>query len=193
MRPPLARNIEIKPYVASNASTVVTNSAAAAGGATGAAVSRTSVNDLGWQGGGDLKYSVTQNVTADVTIKTDFAQVEADEQQVNLTRFSLFFPEKREFFLENAHESYTWARGQGFTPDVVVAHPGDWEVWAAPGLSPPPGQTPRRQTLQLREHLVPPRAYMRAKYATWPEWLLPVAYAHRAVRGAPRWLRRRVL
>jgi SpoIID/LytB domain protein len=39
--------------------------------------------------------------------------------------------------------------------EVVVAHPGDWEVWAAPGLSPPPGQTPRRQTLQLREHLVP--------------------------------------
>jgi hypothetical protein len=48
----------------------------------------------------DLKYGVTQNVTADFTYNTDFAQVEADEQQVNLTRFSLFFPEKREFFLE---------------------------------------------------------------------------------------------
>ncbi|MGE3511350.1 MAG: DUF5916 domain-containing protein, partial [Vicinamibacterales bacterium] len=58
-------------------------------------------NDLGMQVGGDAKYSVTQNLTADVTINTDFAQVEADEQQVNLTRFSLFFPEKREFFLEN--------------------------------------------------------------------------------------------
>ena len=44
---------------------------------------------------------MTQNLTADFTINTDFAQVEADEQQVNLTRFSLFFPEKREFFLEN--------------------------------------------------------------------------------------------
>ena len=42
-----------------------------------------------------------QNFTADLTYNTDFAQVEADEQQVNLTRFSLFFPEKREFFLEN--------------------------------------------------------------------------------------------
>ena len=42
-----------------------------------------------------------QNLTADLTVNTDFAQVEADEQQVNLTRFSLFFPEKREFFLEN--------------------------------------------------------------------------------------------
>src|SRR4030095_14083349 len=42
-----------------------------------------------------------QNLAADLTYRTDFAQVEADEQQVNLTRFSLFFPEKREFFLEN--------------------------------------------------------------------------------------------
>ena len=48
-----------------------------------------------------LKYGVTQNLTADLTVNTDFAQVEADQQQVNLTRFSLFFPEKREFFLEN--------------------------------------------------------------------------------------------
>ena len=48
-----------------------------------------------------MKYGVTQNLTADLTYNTDFAQVEADEQQVNLTRFSLFFPEKREFFLEN--------------------------------------------------------------------------------------------
>ena len=58
------------------------------------------------QPGGNLgldlvKYGVTQNLTADLTVNTDFAQVEADEQQVNLTRFSLFFPEKREFFLEN--------------------------------------------------------------------------------------------
>jgi hypothetical protein len=49
----------------------------------------------------DAKYAVTQNLTADLTVNTDFAQVEADEQQINLTRFSLFFPEKREFFLEN--------------------------------------------------------------------------------------------
>ena len=50
--------------------------------------------------GVDVKYGVTQNLTADFTYNTDFAQVEVDEQQVNLTRFSLFFPEKREFFLE---------------------------------------------------------------------------------------------
>jgi len=51
--------------------------------------------------GVDAKWGVTQNLTADFTYNTDFAQVEVDEQQVNLTRFSLFFPEKREFFLES--------------------------------------------------------------------------------------------
>ena len=51
-------------------------------------------------GGLDVKVGVTQNLTADFTFNTDFAQVEADEAQVNLSRFNLFFPEKREFFLE---------------------------------------------------------------------------------------------
>ena len=58
-------------------------------------------NDVSGDVGLDVKYGVTQNLAADLTVNTDFAQVEADEQQVNLTRFSLFFPEKREFFLEN--------------------------------------------------------------------------------------------
>jgi hypothetical protein len=53
------------------------------------------------EAGLDLKYGVTQGLVADLTVNTDFAQVEADEQQINLTRFSLFFPEKRDFFLEN--------------------------------------------------------------------------------------------
>ena len=52
--------------------------------------------------GVDLKYSVTPSLTLDLTYNTDFAQVEVDEQQVNLDRFNLFFPEKRPFFLENA-------------------------------------------------------------------------------------------
>jgi hypothetical protein len=52
--------------------------------------------------GGDVKYSVTPSITLDMTYNTDFAQVEVDEQQVNLDRFNLFFPEKRPFFLENA-------------------------------------------------------------------------------------------
>jgi hypothetical protein len=55
--------------------------------------------DAGW--GGDLKYGITANLTADVTVRTDFAQVEVDEQQLNLTRFQLQFPEKRDFFLES--------------------------------------------------------------------------------------------
>ena len=53
-------------------------------------------------GGFDLKYSVTPSLTLDATYNTDFSQVEADEERVNLTRFPLFFPEKRDFFLENA-------------------------------------------------------------------------------------------
>ena len=52
--------------------------------------------------GADLKYSVTPSVTLDLTYNTDFAQVEVDDQQINLDRFNLFFPEKRPFFLENA-------------------------------------------------------------------------------------------
>jgi len=52
--------------------------------------------------GGDAKVQITQGLTLDLTLNTDFAQVEVDDQQVNLTRFSLFFPEKRPFFLENA-------------------------------------------------------------------------------------------
>ncbi|WP_412069195.1 DUF5916 domain-containing protein [Rubrivirga sp. IMCC43871] len=52
--------------------------------------------------GADVKMSLSDNLTLDLTLNTDFAQVEADNQQVNLTRFSLFFPEKRQFFLERA-------------------------------------------------------------------------------------------
>ena len=52
--------------------------------------------------GGEAKVQVTQGLTLDLTANTDFAQVEVDNQQVNLTRFSLLFPEKRAFFLENA-------------------------------------------------------------------------------------------
>ena len=86
--PPGARNLEIKPYAISDVTSDLT-------------ATRAISNEVGGNVGIDLKYGVTQNLTADVTVNTDFAQVEADEQQVNLTRFSLFFPEKREFFLEN--------------------------------------------------------------------------------------------
>ena len=83
-----SKNLEIKPYTVGQVTSDV-NAVTPA------------FNDVTGDVGIDVKYGITQNLTADLTYNTDFAQVEADEQQVNLTRFSLFFPEKREFFLEN--------------------------------------------------------------------------------------------
>ncbi|XWN35873.1 MAG: DUF5916 domain-containing protein [Balneola sp.] len=59
-------------------------------------------NDFTTEVGFDLKYNVTSNLTLDATVNTDFAQVEADDQQLNLSRFSLFFPEKRQFFQQRS-------------------------------------------------------------------------------------------
>lgn len=53
-------------------------------------------------GGADLFYNVTPGLRANLTLNTDFAQTEVDQRQVNLTQFSLFFPEKRDFFLDGA-------------------------------------------------------------------------------------------
>jgi hypothetical protein len=78
------KNLRVKPYVLSSGSRITT---------------RPMVGDA--QGGLDVKYGVTNGLVWDFTVNTDFSQVEADEQQVNLTRFNLFFPEKRDFFLEN--------------------------------------------------------------------------------------------
>ena len=83
-----SRLLEVKPYAISDLTTDLVGSPRISNEVSG---------DLGL----DVKYGVTQNLTADFTFNSDFAQVEADEQQVNLTRFGLFFPEKREFFLEN--------------------------------------------------------------------------------------------
>jgi hypothetical protein len=58
--------------------------------------------DYKYEAGADFKYGLTNNLTLDVTANTDFAQVEADQEQFNLTRFSLFFPEKRLFFQEKS-------------------------------------------------------------------------------------------
>jgi hypothetical protein len=62
----------------------------------------TGIRDARLKAGGDVKYEVRPGLTLDATVNTDFAQVEVDSEQVNLTRFDLFFPEKRDFFLENA-------------------------------------------------------------------------------------------
>lgn len=95
--PGASKNLEIKPYGIAGVSTNLTANPPTRNAADGNA-------------GIDVKYGITQNLTADFTYNTDFAQVEVDEQQVNLTRFSLFFPEKREFFLEGAG-IFAFARG----------------------------------------------------------------------------------
>ena len=84
------RNLKIKPWIAGDSTR---------------GVGASSFNG-GAHAGLDVKYGVTPSLTLDVTAKPDFAQAEADEQQVNLTQFSLFFPEKREFFLENSGMFY---------------------------------------------------------------------------------------
>lgn len=68
--------------------------------------------------GADLKYGITPRLTADLTYRTDFSQVEADAVQINLTRFPLFFPERREFFIEN---SGTFDFGDGMRRDVRMS------------------------------------------------------------------------
>lgn len=72
------------------------------------------IRDLGL----DARYGLTAGLNLDVTVNTDFAQVEVDEQQVNLTRFGLFYPEKRDFFLENSN-FFTMGTGTAFTPTQV--------------------------------------------------------------------------
>lgn len=79
------RNLRLKPYVVARA--------------------RSSTSPAGrdvFDVGGDLKYNLTPSLTGELSINTDFSQVEADVQQVGATRFSVLFPEKREFFLENS-------------------------------------------------------------------------------------------
>ena len=81
-------NLELKPYLL--------------GGATGELDAFDQLDtDAEVDVGLDAKYEVRPGLVLDATLNTDFAQVEVDDQQVNLTRFSLFFPEKRDFFLEN--------------------------------------------------------------------------------------------
>ena len=68
----------------------------------------------------DAKYTLISGLVLDLTVNTDFAQVEADEEQIDLTRFSLFFPEKREFFLENAGIFQFGAGGFFRAPDILL-------------------------------------------------------------------------
>jgi hypothetical protein len=85
---PRPRNLTLKPYLAAAGASGILKDPADRGGR----------GDFGL----DLKYGVTPRLTLDLTYGTDFSQVEVDQERVNLTRFSLFFPEKRDFFMENS-------------------------------------------------------------------------------------------
>jgi hypothetical protein len=100
-----SRNLEMKPYARSG---VDTNRQAVP------SFTNNPSNDVGI----DVKYGVTKGLTADFTVNTDFAQSEQDEQQVNLTRFNVFFPEKRDFFLEG-QGIFAFAGIQSFVPGVA--------------------------------------------------------------------------
>ena len=86
--PPPGREIEVKPFAIS-------------GLRTDLGIHPALRNDGYGEAGLDVKWGVSENLVADSTVNTDFAQVEVDEPQVNLTRFSLYFPEKREISLES--------------------------------------------------------------------------------------------
>ena len=85
------RNLEIKPYAIAGVQEMRTDLAF-----------DSTQTDFQPDIGVDVKYGITSNLTLDATVNTDFAQVEADNVQINLTRFNQFFPEKREFFLERS-------------------------------------------------------------------------------------------
>ena len=87
--PPAALNLELKPYAIGKVDTDLESATP---------VRADTMANVGF----DAKFTFKNGLVADATLNTDFAQVEDDEQQVNLTRFSLFFPERREFFLEGA-------------------------------------------------------------------------------------------
>ena len=102
---PISRNIKNMPYVLGQNNKVKDNE-----------ITQSNKSDFGL----DAKVSVGSSMNLDLTYNTDFAQVEADEQQINLDRFSLFFPEKRSFFLENAGLFSVGSGGGYFGPDIEM-------------------------------------------------------------------------
>ncbi|MGV3516202.1 DUF5916 domain-containing protein [Luteitalea sp.] len=111
---PTFRNLKVMPYVLGNVLT------------SGEVPAKTNwLGDVGM----DVKYNLTPSLTLDATVNTDFAQVEVDDQQVNLDRFNLFFPEKRPFFLENA----------GF---LAVGNPGEVDLFFSRQIGIGPGGQP---------------------------------------------------
>ena len=76
-----------------------------------------------YDAGVDAFYNITPSLKAAITINTDFAQTEVDEKQINLTRFSLFFPEKRDFFLDGANYFTFGINGDSENPQNTTMIP----------------------------------------------------------------------
>jgi hypothetical protein len=93
-----SKPVYVTPYVLGGFDEAPALNTSPDGSAIGWGVERDPTSEIG----GDLRYSPTSNLSVDLTVNTDFAQVEADDQQINLTRFALFQPEKRQFFQERA-------------------------------------------------------------------------------------------
>ena len=102
---PSTRNLKIMPYGLGQQNKVINQEKS----------STDKANDLGI----DAKLGLTSSLTLDMTYNTDFAQVEVDEQQINLDRYSLFFPEKRTFFLENAG-LFSVGENTYYGPDIEI-------------------------------------------------------------------------
>lgn len=111
------RNLQVKPYLIAGAQKNLQSA------------TQTHLTEFVRNAGVDVKYGISSNLTLDLTYNTDFAQVEADAAQINLTRFNLFLPEKREFFLErnglfqfgNARETEAFfSRNIGISNDILA-------------------------------------------------------------------------
>lgn len=164
------RDLELRPYVLGRASLAERD---VDGTVTAPA-------DLSAKAGLDAKLAVSPTLTADLTLNTDFAQVEADEQIINLTRFPLFFPEKREFFLESAglfqfgtpeQAQLFYTRRIGLadgTPVPILAGGrlyGKLGPWAVGALDTRTGRGDEANTLVLRmKHDLFARSYVGAMY-----------------------------
>ncbi|MFQ5678740.1 MAG: DUF5916 domain-containing protein [Gemmatimonadota bacterium] len=114
-------NLEVKPFLLSGGTQELAELEGGAGtaapeGGMGPPRNTDAELDIGL----DVKYEIQPGLVLDATVNPDFAQVEVDDEQVNLTRFSLFFPEKRDFFLENAGIFEFGRRGFGEPPPFLL-------------------------------------------------------------------------
>ena len=136
-------------------------------------------SDLARNAGVDIKYNVTSNLTLDTTLNPDFAQAEADDQQVNLSRFSLFFPEKRQFFQERSgifafnfidrarlfHSRRIGIQGRELVPIIggarLVGRIGNWDLGFLDMQTARKGDIPRENfgVLRLRRQVLNPYSY----------------------------------